>query len=751
MTIGKGLIMKIRNCSIGVVITSFALFLSGCGNSDTAAVAVKDPIMAISESDAVVEGVDLSDSLDQEGAVTQIAANKTKTMTLYGTNLQLGLKVTFNGATCLNHDLQAYDNENEDSGKTEVLTDCPGQAIGTYALKVTDPDSGKQVYTTDIEVVDGATLQNQRQIRLASIRPAYGSNLTGRVANVNPMSARHQALQLTPGSGGTVTGLVKWQRPLLATSNVTSAALNYSQTELMPGKGLVVKLLDASSNDAVLGTTATDASGAYTFSGVPASASLKVQVVAQIAETRATGVTTGAQYNFMLRNNTAIGNAKPLYMLTSSSFTSSGGADTQNLTAQLGFDTNGNVTGTRESAPFAILDVIYNAVDKIKTADPNVTLSDLNIYWSTENRPGDGDKTTGLIGTSHFADSGNFPGVFILGKADVDTDEFDRGVLGHEFGHYLQFVASYSDNPGGSHGSNEFKDASLAYGEGFGTAIGGLLSGSQFYADSSEAKQAQGMVQDLTQAPASGQANGFYAENSVAYLLYKLGTQYGFTPFWKATTSLKTGHESATVFNFLDKFIASSNGAAASSAVLTLAQPVNIKSVNPLGVLDASVQSDAAINSTASGGAADLELLYKVMSPQVPNGPDVQQLTSSGGDFCLNKKLKGSDKDTNSNGLGWTRRFTFTSNFTGTMGVKIFNADKLAFPDGTLLVKIRESSTGKSLPFYLWDNGTGRWSVTKDVNYSITVQVIEPKVFTSTGNTCGNNLYLWQAVALPAA
>lgn len=85
------------------------------------------------------------------------------------------------------------------------------------------------------------------------------------------------------------------------------------------------------------------------------------------------------------------------------------------------------------------------------------------------------------------------------------------------------------------------------------------------------------------------------------------------------------------------------------------------------------------------------------------------------------------------------------------MGVKLFNADKLAFPDGTLFVKIRESSTGKSLPFYLWDGGAGRWSVTKDVKYSITVQVLEPKIFTSSGNTCGNNLYLWQPIALPAA
>jgi hypothetical protein len=723
--------------------------VAGCGGSSADAIA-RDPIMAISESDAVVEGVDLSDSLDQEGAVTQIAANKTKTMTLYGSNLQLGLKVRFNGAACLTHDLEAYDNQNEDSGKTALMADCPGQAIGTYALKVTDPDSGSEVFSQDIEVVDGATLTNMRQVRLASIRPSYGSVLTGRSANIDPVASRHQAVQLTLGGAGTVSGTVKWERPQLPNGSYTSAALIYSTTEQKLARGVVVNLLDAANNDAVLGTTATNASGVYEFTGIPANRNLKVQVVAQIAKTRATGVTTGPQYNFMLRNNTATGTTKPLYTLLTAAFIATGGVDTKDLTAALGFNNTGNVTGTRESAPFAILDVIYNAVDGIQTADPNVTLSDLNIFWSPENRPGDGDKTTGLIGTSHFSDQGNYPGVFILGKADVDTDEFDRGVIGHEFGHYLQTVASYSDNPGGSHSANEFKDASLAYGEGFGTAIGGLLSGSPYYADSSGPQQGSNVpVQDLTQTPPAGEANGFYAENSVAYLLYKLGSTYGFTPFWKATTNLKTGHESATVFNFLDKFIAAGNGTPSSATVLSLASPVNIKSVDSMGILDSSVQPDAAINSTASSGAADLERIYSVLTPQVPSGTDVQQLTTSGGDFCLNKKLKGANSDKNSNGLGWTRRFTFTSNFTGTAGLKIFNTDKLAFPDGTIMFKIRESATGKSVPLYDWENGAGRWSVTNGVKYSIVIQVLEPKIFTATGNTCGNNVYLWQATALP--
>jgi hypothetical protein len=134
--------------------------------------------------------------------------------------------------------------------------------------------------------------------------------------------------QLLPSGGGSITGNVIAQKP--GSSN-TSAALNYTSVTTFPVRGVVVKLLDVGNNNAVLGTTATDASGSYTFSGVPASSQVKVQVIAQIAETRATGVTTGAQYNFMLRNNTAAGAAKPFYSLTSGTIVSSGTTDFQNF------------------------------------------------------------------------------------------------------------------------------------------------------------------------------------------------------------------------------------------------------------------------------------------------------------------------------------------------------------------------------------------------------------------------------------
>lgn len=720
-----------------------AVFLASCGGNGATTAGDTQSYISVADTTAVVAGIDTSTDLTQEGGSAMIAAGQRSTINLYGTNLQLGLTVTLGGQTCLTHDLSSYDNENEDSGETELYADCPAMPEGNHRFVVTD--NGQPSYSGDIAVVPASQLAANRAVRLAAIRPTYGSIFDSRARSINPFGARAQAVapQATPGA---VTGVITFDAPATNNTGANAGSLNYNTINRSNARGVVVKLLDAANNDAVLATTATDSAGVYTFSNVPATRNLKVQVLAQISQTRAQGVTTGPQYNFMVRNNTAVGEVKPFHKLESAQFTSSISGDVMSINAGLGFNSAGAVTGTRESAAFSILDVVYNAVNGIQTANPNVTLPDLNIYWSTDNRSGDGDKTAGLIGTSHFSSSGAYPGVFILGKADVDTDEFDRGVIGHEFGHYLQYAASYDDSPGGAHSSNEFKDAALAYGEGFGTAIGGLLSGSQYYADSSGVAQSGGFATDLAAVPSD--AKGFYAENSVGYLLYKLGTSQqfgGFTTFWKATTALTSGYESATVFNFLRKFVEQSGGAATESAVLALANAVNIKTVSPLGILDSSINADSAINAAASL-ADDLEALYKTMAPIAPSGSDAQALTTTPATFCLNNRLRGA---TGSNGLGSIRRFTFTSPYTGTMGARLLNQTDQAFPEQVLFLKVRDGNTGKNTNVYFWAGSLGRWNVTQGANYTVTVQVVEPTIFSQNqGNLCGNKFTLWQAPAL---
>ena len=97
----------------------------------------------------------------------------------------------------------------------------------------------------------------------------------------------------------------------------------------------------------------------------------------------------------------------------------------------------------------------------------------VTVHWAA------GSGTAG--GTSYF--SGATSSVYVLGGPD-DTDEYDDPVLLHEYGHYLEFYLSHSDNPGGSHDGSP-ADPRLAWGEGFGTYFGAAVAGGPLYIDTS--------------------------------------------------------------------------------------------------------------------------------------------------------------------------------------------------------------------------------------------------------------------------
>ena len=40
-------------------------------------------------------------------------------------------------------------------------------------------------------------------------------------------------------------------------------------------------------------------------------------------------------------------------------------------------------------------------------------------------------------------------GIYVLGAADNDTDEYDQHIVAHEFQHFLEDQVSRSDTPGG--------------------------------------------------------------------------------------------------------------------------------------------------------------------------------------------------------------------------------------------------------------------------------------------------------------
>lgn len=747
---------------IKLILTSISILVTlvACGSktaSVTGTPTVSDGEFLISSLLPNIIGVDTNQSLVQDAATDgAVTAGQPSTITIIGTDLSGDMVVKLGPAKCALRDLGPFENAEKIDVPTEVIyADCPAVAAGTYSLEITDLASGENLNTSTITAVS-QNIEALRIQHIQALRPRYTEKPYATEAQAaNAIIKRMAAYVSNLPMNSYVNGCATFQAP---TINTSTGGLNFGTLVTKPIRGVVVNLLDADQANAIIATTATDSSGCFAFGTstsltIPTGDHVIVQLSAQISATRASGVTTGPQYNFMLRDNTSTGDIKTLYTKSSPSTLTAAGLNTINLVAATGYDATGNVNGTRESAPFSILDVIYNAVSGITTADPNVSLADLNIYWSPDNVPTSGDKTKGLIGTSHFANNGTYPGVFILGKADVDTDEFDRGVIGHEFGHYLQFVASYSDNPGGSHSSNQFKDASLAYGEGFGTAIGGLLSQSQYYTDSSGPQSASGGATDISQALSSPNLTGFYSENSVAHLLYTIGTTNVdgskcnvpadfscFSRFWLTTTHLKDDMASATVFKFL--YIFNSQNPTWSSRLNTLALADNIRTLDEFGVL--SGDSDPLLSTTASGGATDLETLYYNLSI---NNWDINSTTSASitntpPKFCINNKLTGAN---DSNGLGMSRRFKI-SNIpqAGAVGLRLVDSAGNPLPTGNFFVTVRDNS-GTKIPLYVWNNDIGFFNATANNSYSFTLNFIKATAVVG-GNQCGVSLIAMNAV-----
>ncbi len=306
--------------------------------------------------------------------------------------------------------------------------------------------------------------------------------------------------------------------------------LDYSKTVALPARGVTVQLLDGSSR--VVQKTATDAQGAYTMQ-VNRDLSLRVRVVAELRGSN------GAAWDIQVRDNTQ-GNAQ--YVLEGSlANVGSGPHQVRNLHAASGW-TGEAYTAARSAAPFAILDSLYDAVQTVVAADPTLVLPPLSVYWSSGNIAIDGDLSEGHIGTSFYTSAG--PSIYLLGAADNDSDEYDRGVVQHEFGHYLEHQLGRTESIGGSHSQTSRLDMRVAFGEAWGNAFAGMVSGDPVYRDSLGVSQSLGFAINVENRSFSNQ--GWYSEAAVQAFLYDLfdsqndnsdHLSLGFKPIYEVLTS----------------------------------------------------------------------------------------------------------------------------------------------------------------------------------------------------------------------
>ena len=337
---------------------------------------------------------------------------------------------------------------------------------------------------------------------------------------------------------------------------VPGQGLSYAGTVARPARGVTVELLQAG---AVSASTTTTPTGDYSFAGVPANTEVSLRVRAELLRVGA------PSWDFRVVDNL---NSDALYTLAGAAFNTGEASVTRNLHAASGWG-GSSYTATRSAAPFAILDLVYDAVQLVLTAAPNTAFPALQLHWSTANVPVAG-AAPGEIGSSRYRPES---GIFLVGAANQDTDEYDRHVIAHEFGHYLEHRFSRSDSFGGSHALTDQLDMRVAFGEAWGSAFAGMVTGQEVYVDTHSAGQAHAFSFNLEQTPSRVGPNanpnpGWFNEESLQSLLYDLydngrdvppGTlvvddlALGFAPLWAVFTNEQRSTRALTsVFPFVN-------------------------------------------------------------------------------------------------------------------------------------------------------------------------------------------------------
>ena len=327
---------------------------------------------------------------------------------------------------------------------------------------------------------------------------------------------------------------------------------------------------------------------------------------------RAELVDTGALPNWRVEVRN-VNNGNVQYTVSTAAFSSGSSGATQNLAMQSGWDTATRLpSGARDSAPFAILDTAYRAIQKVIAVSPTANFPNLTLSWATTNVGGQ---------TFFSVPSGQNPRIVLSGESGVDTDEFDTHVIAHEFGHYVEYAFARSDNVGGSHGPGDRLDPRVAYSEGFGYWFAGYVL------DNPEAIDTVGTTQQQSSRFNIETNNvlnpGWYSEASVWTLLWDLydsvadsipggGTDtvaLGAAPIWTVITGALRNTESlATIFVFVEALKAQNAAVVAAINTVVASQSITAATLDAYGTDETNNAGNASVlplfSSINVGGGA---------------------------------------------------------------------------------------------------------------------------------------------------
>jgi hypothetical protein len=385
-----------------------------------------------------------------------------------------------------------------------------------------------------------------------------------------------------------------------------AGALVYAASVSRPIRGAVVEIVSGTS---VIASTVTDGSGAYSVA-VPPGTPIAVRVKAQLLQGG-----SGAAWDVSVRDNTQ---SNATYSMETLAFSAVAGAAVRDVHAPSGWD-GSSYSGTRVAAPFAVLDTIYAMQAKVMSVAPATVFPPLHVFWSPNNLPANGDPALGQIGTTFFtASDSSGRAIYVLGKADVDTDEYDSSVVAHEWGHYYQSSFSRDDSPGGAHSLSDELDRRVAFSEGWGNAWSGIALERSNYTDSVGPGQTQGANLDLTAGVSA--TPGWFREASIHSILWRLNSQVGFKPIHDTLTGpFKSGLAVTSIHPFTAAFNAAAAGSMPVLTTLLVSQNISAATNDPFGGME-----------TNNGGVALALPMYRPLSVGGSTTACVSNLTGPG-------------------------------------------------------------------------------------------------------------------------
>jgi len=325
-----------------------------------------------------------------------------------------------------------------------------------------------------------------------------------------------------------------------------SISLDYANSQLQPVQQALVEVI---CNSGVYSSTISAADGSYNLA-LPFNQQSIVRVRAQMLQTGT------SNWNFSIVDNTTPG--QPVYVMDQVLSPATVARTSVILQADSGWDNNFlRYTGPRVAAPFAILDSVRKAKDKVLAESASFSFPELKINWSVNN-------TTSPLGTleSGAIESSFFDGneIYLLGAADNDTDEYDEHVIIHEWSHYFEDFFSRSDSIGGVHSFGDILDPRVVFGEGFGNALSAMITDDPLYIDTNGRQQNNGFTINL-ESNACVNA-GWYSECSIQSILYDIydtdndmpdSVSMGFSPVLNVLrVAQKNTAALTTIFSFID-------------------------------------------------------------------------------------------------------------------------------------------------------------------------------------------------------